>query len=99
MSTSVGFGVDVGGGIPFIGDVSVGASLGVGWGQGYSVTVGEDAFFGGSLPPLPDDPNTPEDEYQQHAYTTLPYVYREHYTDANGNDAAYYVVSYAVAQE
>ena len=76
-----------------------GADLGVGWGQGYSVRVGESAFFGGNLPPLPDNPDTPEDEYLEYAYTTMPFVYREHYTDADGNDAAYYVVSYAVAQE
>jgi hypothetical protein len=100
MSTSIGFRVDVSSEIPIIGGgVKFGADLGVGWGQGYSVRVGESAFFGGNLPPLPDNPNTPEDEYLDHAYTTMPFVYREHYTNANGEDAAYYVVSYAVAQE
>ena len=48
---------------------------------------------------MPDNPNTPEDEYLDHAYTTMPFVYREHYTNADGEDAAFYVVSYAVAQE
>ncbi|MEM6290550.1 MAG: VCBS repeat-containing protein [Myxococcota bacterium] len=99
MSTSLGFSTDVSGEIPFIGGVRFGASLGVGWGEGYSLSVGEGAFFGGSLPPLPDNPSTPDDEYLQFAYTTVPFVYREHYTDADGNDAAYYVVSFAVAQE
>jgi hypothetical protein len=99
MSTSVSIGADVSGEIPFIGGVKFGASLGVGWGQGYRVRVGDNAFFGGSLPPLPDNPNTPEDEYLQFAYTSMPFVYREHYTDPNGEDAAYYVVSHAVAQE
>lgn len=100
MSTSIGVRVDVSSEIPLLGGgVKFGADLGVGWGQAYSVRVGEFAFFGGSLPPLPDDPNTPEDEYLQYAYTTMPFVYREHYTDADGNDAAYYVISYAVGQE
>ncbi len=82
-----------------VGPFSFGTSLGAGWGKGYSLTVGEGAFFAGSLPPLPDNPDTPEDEYLEHAYTTLPFVYREHYTDAEGNDAAYYVISYAVAED
>lgn len=100
MSTKIGLRVDLSSEIPLIGGgVNFGADLGVGWGQGYSVRVGESAFFGGNLPPLPDNPDTPEDEYLDHAYTTMPFVYREHYTDANGEDAAYYVVSYAVAQE
>ncbi len=100
MSTSISFGVDVSSEIPLLGGgVKFGADLGVGWGQGYSVRVGESAFFGGSLPPLPDNPNTPEDEYLDHAYTTMPFVYREHYTNASGDDAAFYVISYAVAQE
>lgn len=99
MSTSIGFSADVSADIPFIGGVKFGASLGVGWGQGYSIRVGDSAFFGGSLPPLPDDPNTPDDEYLDHAYTSMPFVYREHYTDANGEDAAYYVISHAVARD
>ncbi len=99
MSTSVGISGDVSAEIPFIGGVKFGASLGVGWGQGYRIRIGETAFFGGSLPPLRDDPNTPDDEYLEYAYTSMPFVYREHYTDANGEDAAFYVVSHAVAQE
>jgi hypothetical protein len=99
MSTSIGFSADISGDIPFIGGVKFGASLGVGWGQGYKVSVGDSAFFGGSLPPLPDNPDTPEDEYLEHAYTSMPFVYREHYIDANGEDAGYYVVSHAVARD
>ncbi|MGH1347770.1 MAG: hypothetical protein ACRBN8_39815 [Nannocystales bacterium] len=98
-STSIGLSVDVSGDIPFLGGVKFGTSLGVGWGEGYSVRVGDSAFFGGKLPPLPDNPDTPEDEYLDHAYTTLPFVYREHYTDATGQDAAYYVISYAVSDD
>ena len=100
MSTSIGVRLDASSEIPLIGGgVKFGADLGVGWGKGYGVRVGEDAFFSGTLPAIPDNPDTPEDEYLEYAYTTLPYVYREHYTDAEGNDAAYYVVSYAVAQD
>ncbi len=100
MSTSIGMRLDLSSEIPLIGGgVKFGADLGVGWGQGYSMRIGGGAFFWGGMPPLPDDPDTPEDEYQQHAFAMRPYLYREHYTDVNGEDAAFYVLSYAVAQE
>lgn len=77
---------------------SFGANAGTGFGQSHSVSVGKDALFAGGVPPIPDDPATPEDEYAQHVFSYSPVVYREHYTDAAGNDAAYYVVSYVVGQ-
>ena len=90
-------------------DVSLGASMGVsvggfqvgvngsyGWGRGYSITVGESALFAGSLPPVPDNMNTPEDEYAEYAYAMTPYVYLHEYTDANGNDSFVYVQTYTV---
>jgi hypothetical protein len=64
--------------------------------KAYSVVVGESTRFGGELPEITDDPSTPEDEYSAHAYTTIPYVYREHYRDAANHDAAYFVMYYAV---
>jgi hypothetical protein len=82
-----------------LGPFKFGASLGARWGKGYGVTVGEEALFHGAMPPIPDDPDTPEDEYLEFAYTMLPFVYREHYQDAEGNDVGYYVLSYAAAQE
>ena len=82
-----------------VGPFQFGAFLGSRWGKGYGVEVGELAFFAGSMPPIPDDPDTPEDEYLEFSYATLPFVYREHYQGAEGEDAGYYVVSYAVAED
>ena len=42
--------------------------------------------------------DTPEDEYLVHGFAMTPYVYREHYTDAEGNDAGYYVLSHMVSK-
>jgi hypothetical protein len=60
----------------------------------FGIWVGNEAVFGGAIPPLPDAPNTPEDEYKLKAYAFVPYVYRESYTDAAGNPGEYYVYSY-----
>jgi hypothetical protein len=72
----------------------VGASAG--FGNGYSITVGEQARFNGTLPPLPDDISTPEDEYTAHAYGLRPYVYVQDYETADGNEVGYYVQTYTV---
>ena len=79
--------------------LGVGGSAGVTTGGLYSISVGEQALFGGTAPAVPDDPETPEDEYLNNAYSFSPYVYREHYEDREGNDAAYYVMSFAVAKD
>ena len=79
-----------------LGPFKFGAGLGGNWGEAHSIRVGEAGLFGGTVPPVPDDPDTPEDEYLEYAYSFAPYVYREHYTDADGDDAAYYVMSFAV---
>ena len=79
-----------------VGGFTLGGSAGAGAGQGYSVSVGSYAEFLGGVPPIPDDPATPEDEYETYAYSFTPIVYRQHYEDAKGNDAAYYVLNYAV---
>ena len=41
-------------------------------------------------------PNTPEDEYAENAYSFAPIVYREHYEDINGEPAGYYVFHWMV---
>ncbi len=100
MSTTIGMRLDLSSEIPLIGGgVKFGADIGVGWGRGYSMRIGGGAYFWGAMPPLPDNPDTPEDEYLEHAFAMRPYLYRQHYADANGEDAAFYVLSYAVAQE
>jgi hypothetical protein len=81
-----------------LGGFKFGTALGHGWGRSHSIKVGESALFGGTVPPIVDDPSTPEDEYLEYAFAFSPYVYREHWTDANGNDASYYVMSFAVAR-
>lgn len=74
-----------------------GASLGATWGQSFSVTVGSGAEFSGEVPPIPDNPDTPEDEYQARAFTFSPVVYRQPYTDPVTNEpAGYYVLDYTV---
>jgi hypothetical protein len=77
---------------------SVTGDINTGFAHAYTVTVGEEALFAGSVPPLVDNPDTPEDEFQTYRYSFSPTVYREHYADAAGEDAGYYVVTYAVGQ-
>jgi hypothetical protein len=91
-STAIGVGVSFG----IAGLVSVGVSENTSSGSSYSVTVGKDVSFSGSVPPLPDNPNTPADEYKQFGFSFKPVVYRQHYTDGDGNDAAFYVITYVV---
>ncbi len=78
------------------GGVSVDADVGLGFTQGYSVNIGKSTLFTGRIPPIPDDPKTPEDEYKIHRYAFQPVVYREHYVNAQGEDAGFYVITYAV---
>lgn len=79
-----------------VGGVSVGVGVSGGFGSGYSITVGEEANFNGTLPPLPDDPATPEDEYTAHSYGIRPYVYLQDYETEDGAEAAFYVQTYTV---
>ncbi len=73
-----------------------GTEVGGGFGESHRIEVGREAVFGGNLPTLPDDPNTPEDEYAENAYSFAPIVYREHYEDINGEPAGYYVFHWMV---
>lgn len=92
-STTLGVNASFGAGV-----VSVNTDISVGVTQGYSITVGKDQIFAGGVPPVPDNPDTPEDEFEVHRYSFMPGVFRQHYTDKHGDDAAYYVMSYAVAK-
>jgi hypothetical protein len=76
--------------------VSVDANIDLGVAQGYSLKVGKENLFAGGIPPIPDDPETPEDEFALHRFSFSPYVYREHYESADGEDAAFYVLNYTV---
>lgn len=66
--------------------------------SGYEVRVGDEFIFAGSVPAVPDNPDTPEDEFELWRYAYSPYVYREHYVDKAGEDAGYYVLNYTVGR-
>lgn len=76
--------------------VSVGGGVTDGWGQTYGLTVGSTAQFTGDIPPLPDDSATPEDEYARYQYSVTPWVYRDTWSDPEGNEAHYWVMTYQV---
>jgi len=76
--------------------IDVGVHGDAGWGDGYSLRVGTDALFGGKIPPIPDNTSTPEDEYGVYGYAFTPWIFLQSYGDKDGNEAAFYVVSYSV---
>jgi hypothetical protein len=78
--------------------VKFGGEIGVNWGSGVALTVGHEALFGGMVPAILDDPETPEDEYQAHTFTYRPFVYNQRYTDADGQEAGYYVLNFATGK-
>ena len=78
--------------------VTLSAEISLGVTQGYSITVGEAQEFAGNVPAIPDNPQTPEDEFQVHRYSFMPGVYRHHYTDRYGDPAAFYVMTFAAAR-
>ena len=75
--------------------VNVGLSTDYGWGQSYSLRLGNGAIFSGSVAAVPDNPNTPEDEYEMYSFRFAPAVYRHWYTNEAGDPAALYVMTYA----
>ena len=78
--------------------VQFGGHVGAGFGDAYSLRVGEEAMFGGSVPSIPDKAGTPEDEHALHRFSFSPYVYRERYDRPGGGEAGYYVVGFTVAR-
>jgi hypothetical protein len=76
--------------------VTIGTGVTAGWGSGYSLTLGETALFNGGIPPFVDDPATHEDEYVENFYRVAPIVYRQEYTDDEGNTSGFYVATYAI---
>lgn len=76
--------------------VSVGGGASVGFGEGYSLTTGTSASFSGSLPSIPDDAATPEDEYGAYVYSVVPWVYVERYPGTDEGEGAFYVQTYTV---
>jgi hypothetical protein len=89
-STSIGSSMGV-----IAAGITVGMGAEYGWGQGYYLGVGSGAFFSGRVSAVPDDPNTPEDEYEMYAFRFAPVVYRQWYDTESGDEAALYVMTYA----
>lgn len=80
------------------GPVEIEGSIGRSTGEAYTISAGSEASFGGGVPPVRNDPRTPEDESELFGYGFSPIVYREHYETVNGNQGGYYVVTYTVAK-
>ncbi len=78
-----------------VGGVRVGIAAEYGWGEGYSLRMGEAAMFSGSVAAVPDDPSTPEDEYNLYTFRFAPVVYRQWYENAFGDQTPLYVMTYA----
>ena len=92
-STNLDHGLGVSAGVEAFG-VKIGTGVDYGWGEGYSLRVGKNAGFFGGVHPIPDDPNTPEDEYTQHVYEMSPVVYLHDYITPTGDESAHYVMTY-----
>ncbi len=75
--------------------MNVGVGSEYGFGESYRLALGESAMFSGSVSAVPDDPETPEDEYEMYTFRFVPVVYRHWYTNPMGEDAALFVMTYA----
>ncbi len=91
-ATSIGVGVHA---ALRVGPVSAETNLGASKSDAYTVTVGKEASFSGSVPPIRNDVRTPEDEHELHAYGFSPIVYRDRYKTESG-EGGLFVVTYAV---
>jgi hypothetical protein len=80
------------------GGFEVELSAGVGYATGYAISVGNEALFAGDVPPIPNDVDTPEDEFAIHRYSFTPLIYRQRYLDFAGEETGYYVVAFARGQ-
>ena len=75
--------------------IKVGASTEFGVGSGYSLTMGTNAEFGGGIPAVPDNPDTPEDEYDAYRYAVTPLIYMHDY-ERDGETMGFWVQTYSV---
>ena len=75
--------------------ITVGLGAEYGWGEGYRLSLGTAAMFSGRVSAVPDNPDTPEDEYNLYAFRFAPVVYRHWYTNPMGDEAALFVMTYA----
>jgi len=95
-SVSLSTSISTGASLSFAG-LSFGVGMTEGQGESHSITIGSACLFYGGIPPIYDDPATTDiDEYLKYSYSVTPVVFRQHYQTADGQDAAYYVVSYSI---
>jgi len=86
-------------GIAKLGFVRWNAERGNGAGGATGVSMSQEVVFGGAIPPISDDPSTPEDEYRVHNYTFKPLVYREFYgEEEGGSQSSYYVLTFTIGE-
>ncbi len=78
--------------------VSVQGSIDAMWGRGYELGVTQASSFAGTVPPLRNNPNTPEDELKLYGYSFTPIVYRQRYKTPTGEDSGFFVLTYAVGK-
>lgn len=81
-----------------VGPIVAEAEVGVSQQQAYQVSIGRDASFFGSIPPIRNDVRTPEDEHDLYAYGFAPIVYRDRYKTKDGTEGGVFVVTYSVAK-
>ena len=78
--------------------LSVNANAAIDMGVADTIPISHGTVFAGGVPPILNNPNTPEDEFGKNSFSFTPFVYRAHYSDPSGNDAGFYVLSYVVGQ-
>lgn len=66
--------------------------------NGYEVSVSKTSTFSGTIPPLRNDPSTPEDELKLYGYSVTPLLYRHRYVDGAGREGGFLVLTYAVGK-
>ncbi|MCP4916166.1 MAG: hypothetical protein GY913_04520 [Proteobacteria bacterium] len=79
-----------------VGTGYVGIGYDKGASKGYSLTVGESATFSGGIPPIVNDPDTPQDEYSANRYRVSPITFLDSWEGEDGEDYPIFVNSYVV---
>jgi hypothetical protein len=67
-----------------------------GVGESFTVILGESVSFRGGTPPIPDDPDTPEDDYAENAFSFSPVVYKHSYEGPEGQEMGFFALAFTV---
>ncbi len=95
QETSLGAGIEVSAGLNAPGFI-FGVGAGVSTSTAYAVTAKAGVRFEGAVPPIPDDPATPEDEYAMWRYGFTPYFYQREMVSSEGEPVTVFVADYTV---